>query len=276
LIARAHEHATEVAMTAVRRQSADVQQAVSSGIDVSAQGLGATASALDAEYARTAAADSASDAESELRNVLALPPGARLELVVPESSREPLASLDVYVAKAMSSSPDVASARAAVEQARHALDLARADFIPDVGIGVTYTMLDGVSFLPRRAVGLSIQGSWTVLDWGKRGSLSRERAAQQDAATVGLALARDRVSVDVERAYRSVVRAGHAAEVAHAALDARNAALKIARDRCARGLITAATLATAEAELADSEARVLAAELQIRVARAALTRAIGG
>jgi outer membrane protein TolC len=154
--------------------------------------------------------------------------------------------------------------------------LARADFIPDVGVGLTYTMLSGVSFLPRRAVALTIQGSATLWDWGRRGSLSRERIAQQDAAAIGLALARDRVSVEVERAYRAAVRAERGAEVARAALDARRAAVTVARDRAARGLTAAAALASAEAEVATSETQALAAELQIRIARAELTRAVGG
>ena len=48
------------------------------------------------------------------------------------------------------------------------------------------------------------------------------------------------------------------------------------RDHCQQGLVSQTALSTAEAELAESEARVLAAQLQIRVARARLTRAIGG
>jgi len=137
-------------------------------------------------------------------------------------------------------------------------------------------MLNGVSFLPQHAVGLSIQGSWTAWDWGKRGSLSRERAAQEDAASIGVALARDQVSVDVEHAYRTAVRAERGAEVAHAALEAHRAELAIARDRAARGLTPAAALAASEADVAESEARSLAADLQVRIAHAELRRAIGG
>jgi multidrug efflux system outer membrane protein len=186
-----------------------------------------------------------------------------------------LSALDVYIAKALAASPEIAVATATAEQAHHASALARADFIPDLGVGVSYTMLDGLSFLPRHAVGLTVQGSWTVWDWGKRSSLSRERAAQENAATTALALARDRVSVDVERAYRFAQRAERGAEVARAAADARRASLGIIRDRCEHGLTTTSALETAEAELAESEMRVLASELQIRVARAELARAIG-
>ena len=276
LIAQAHTRAAGAAIVAKRRQSSDVQLAVASGVEVSAQALGATAAALDAEYARTTAEDATSDAESELRSALALPPGTQIELVVPERDSTSLLDYANYVQHAESTNPEVAAARATVEESKRAVALARADWIPDIGVGVTYTMLDGVSFLPRHAVGLSIQGSWTLWDSGRRSSLARERLAQRDAAEVALALARDRVAVEVDRAYRAAERAERGAKVARAALDARRAAFTIARNRDSRGLASAAVLADAEAQLAASEAQLLAAELQIRIARAELTRAAGG
>jgi outer membrane protein TolC len=259
-----------------RRQSTDVQLAVASGIEVSAQSLGAAAAALDAEYSRTTADDATFDAESELRSALARAPGTRRELVVPERDSAPLSPYAYYIAQAESTNPDVASARATLEQAKRGVSLARAEYIPDLGVGVTYTMLDGVSFLPRRAVGLSIQGSLSLWDGGRRASLSRERMAQQEAARVALALANDRIAVEVERAYRAAERAERGAEVAHAALDARRAAVAVARSRDSRGLASAAALADTEAQLAASEAQMLAAELQIRIARAELRRVAGG
>ena len=198
-----------------------------------------------------------------------------MELVVPELPADSLATIDVYQAQAESASPEVAAARSTVEQAKRAVALARADYIPDVGVGLTYTTLDGVSFLPRHSVGLMIEGSYTVWDWGRRGSRARERIADQRAAEVGLALARDRVSVEVERAYRAATRAERGAEAARAAVEARRAALRVIRDRNARGLGSTSALTTAEAELAATEARAIAATLQVRIARAELARATG-
>ena len=275
LIAQARARAADAAVVAKRRQSTDVQLAVAQGNEVSAQGLGATAAALDAAYAQTTAEDATADAESELRSALALAPGTRLELVVPDHDGTALSPYESYVARAESMSPDIAAARATVEQAKRAVSLARAEYIPDIGIGVTYTMLDGVSFLPRRAVGLSIQGSLSLWDGGRRSALARERLAQQEAAEAALALARDRVAVEVDRAYRAAERAERGAEVARAALDARRAAVTVALNRDGRGLGSVAVLADAEAQLAASEAQMLAAELQIRIARAELRRAAG-
>jgi hypothetical protein len=167
---------------------------------------------------------------------------------VPESRSETLSALDGYIAKALAASPDVAAAQAAVEQAHHTSALARADYIPDIGVGLSYTMIDGVSFLPRRAVGLSIQGSWTVLDWGKRGAVSRQRRAGEYGDDWP-GVARDRVSVEVERAHASwrAERGGGCS----AAVDARRAALTNVRDRCEHRLVSATLLSAAEAELAE-------------------------
>jgi multidrug efflux pump subunit AcrB/outer membrane protein TolC len=275
LIAQARSRAADAAIVAKRRQSTDVQLAVASGVEVSAQALGASAAALDAEYASTTAEDATADAESELRSALALPPGTQLELVVPDRDSTSLLNYADYVQHAESTNPEVASARATLEQSKRAVALVRADWIPDIGVGVTYTMLDGVSFLPRHAVGLSIQGSFTLWDGGRRAALARERLAQQDAAEVAVALARDRVAVEVDRAYRAAERAERGARVARAALDAQRAAVTVARNRDSRGLASAAMLADAEAQLAASEAQLLAAELQIRIARAELRRAAG-
>jgi outer membrane protein TolC len=104
----------------------------------------------------------------------------------------------------------------------------------------------------------------------------RERGAQEEAATIALTQARDRVAVDIERAYRAVERAQRGTAVARAASEAQRASLAIIRDQRERGLSTTAELAAAEANVAASDARVVAAELQVRVARAGLARATGG
>ena len=116
-----------------------------------------------------------------------------------------------------------------------------------------------------------------MLDWGKRGSLSRERTAQEDAATIGAgARARSRVgrggAVHIESPHAPSAEQ----QVARAALEAHRAEFTIARDRAARGLTPAAALAGSEADVAESEARALAADLQVRIAHAELRRAIGG
>ena len=182
-----------------------------------------------------------------------------------------------YVAKALAASPDVAAARAAVEQAHHAAALARADYIPDVGVGVTYTMLDGVSFLPRHAVGLEHSGIVDGVGLGKA-RLAVARARRAGGCSGDWPRARSRPSVGrggacvSRRRARRAWRGGRSCGARCASCGADDHPRSLRHGRVDRDV----ALSAAEAELAESEARALAAELQIRIARAELTRAIGG
>jgi hypothetical protein len=129
-----------------------------------------------------------------------------------------LLALDGYVAKALAASPDVAAAQAA-RRAGIARRRWRARITSRTSASGYRTMIDGLSFLPRRASGRAFKDRGRF-GLGKRVAVSRERAAQENAATIGLALARDRVSVEVERAYRFVARAERGTEVARAAVAA--------------------------------------------------------
>ncbi|HWJ23543.1 MAG TPA: efflux RND transporter permease subunit, partial [Gemmatimonadaceae bacterium] len=161
LVAREKARAAELTVAARRRQQVDADAALAAGTTVSAQAEGARASALEAEYGLVAARNEADDLAAELSDLLALPLDVPLELVTPEPDTAALPPLRHYVELAQASSPDVAAAAANLGQAERATALARADYVPDVGVGVTYTYQKGVALLPEHSAALSVQGSWT-------------------------------------------------------------------------------------------------------------------
>jgi outer membrane protein TolC len=275
LTAREHVRAAEAALVARRRQLADADRALEAGTVIRAQADGARASALDAEYAVVTARNEASDLEDELRDLLALSPDVPLALEAPPADTGALPPLDEYVRLALANSPDIATAAADAEQARRARALARADYIPDVGVGVSYLYQRGVPFVAENGAALTIQGSWKVWDFGKRAASVDERQAGVQVAQLALEHARDRATVEVEKAYRKAERASSAAAAARAALEARSGDTRVARDEQGRGLVAVAYRAGAEAELAAAEARVVEAELASRLARAELAHAAG-
>jgi len=275
LVARQKVGAAEATLVARRRQLTDAERAAAAGAILGAAAEGARASALEADYALVVARNEADDLEAELCDVLGLAPGTSIALAPPEPDSGVMRPMSEYVELARANSPEVAAAEAALEEARRAAALARADYIPDVGVGVTYTQQDGVAFLPSRSAALTIQGSWTVWDFGKRSASVRERVATTEVAALALAHARDRAAIDVEKAYRKAERAVRAAAAAQAALGARRAALRVAADREQRGIVLAAYRADADAGRAAAEAQAFAAELEVRLARAELARAVG-
>jgi multidrug efflux pump subunit AcrB/outer membrane protein TolC len=275
LVARERVRAAVTTVAARQRQLADAERATAAGAALGADAAGARARARDAEYALVTAQNEMQDLEAELRDALGLDGGAPLELVPPDASPEPLRPMAEYLVRARANSPEVASAEIALEQARRAVSLARADYIPETGIGITYTYQDGVAFLPRRSAALTIQGAWTIWDFGKRSAGVRERQTALAIARLAVERAEDQVAVAVEKAYRRAERAAVATEAARAALEARRDALRVATDRERQGLVLAAFRADAEATEAASEVEVMSASLHERIARAELARAVG-
>ena len=275
LAAEEKVRAAATTLTARQRQLADAEHASAAGATLPAEAARAHASVLDAEYALVTARNEVEDYETELREALGVAMGTPLELVPPDTALEQLPPLEEYLARARVDNPEVASAHAAVEQARRAISLARADYIPDIGVGLTYTYQDGVPLLPQRSTALAIQGTWTVWDFGKRSATVRERQAALALAQLAAERAEDQAAVAVEKAYRRAERAVIAAGAARAALVARRAALRVAADRERQGLVLAAFHADAEATEIVAEAEAISASLQARIARAELERAAG-
>jgi outer membrane protein TolC len=262
-------------VAARQRNLLDAEHARVAGTALATDAARARASALEAEYARVAALNEVEDLEVELSEIVGIEAGTSLDLVAPDSAPEALRPLEEYLARALRASPEVASARIGVVQARRAVSLARADYIPETGIGITYTYQDGVPFLPKRSAAFAIQGSWTIWDFGKRSATLREREAAVDQAKLAVERAEDQVVVAVEKAYRKAQRARIAAAAARAALEARRDASRVATDREKQGLVLAAFRRDAEAMETGSAAELESALLEEWIARAELDRVVG-
>jgi outer membrane protein TolC len=275
LVAREKTRAAAATLVARQRQLADADHAATAGAAVRADAMRARARAASAEYDVVAARNEAQDLEAELRDALGIAGGISLELVAPGSAPQALRPLEEYLAQARISSPELASARVALEEATHAVSLARADYVPETGVGVTYTYQDGVPFLPRQSVALAVQGSWTVWDFGKRSAAVHEREAGLALAKLAVERAEEQLAVAVEKAYRRAERAALAVSAARAALEARREAMSVAADREQRGLVLTSFRADAEAAEAASGAELMTASLDERIARVELARLVG-
>jgi multidrug efflux pump subunit AcrB/outer membrane protein TolC len=275
LIAQQKLHAATVTLAARKTQLADAERAAAQGVMLLADAARVRANVRSAEYSMVVAGNEVDDLESELSDALDIENGAPLELVAPDARPTPLRPIAEYVNVARAMSPEVARARIAVEEAKRALSLARADYIPETGVGVTHTYQKGVAFLPQHSTALTIQGSWTIWDFGKRSASMRERRASLAIAKLSLERAEDQVTTAVEKAYRRANRASVAAAAAQAALDASRSALRIASDKEKQGIVLAAHRADAEATEVASRMELLSAFLEERIAGVELSRVAG-
>lgn len=145
LIARANAGTAIVVAESRKVANANVVNAANAGTDVRTLALSARAAMLDAEYAVMAADNEAADLESQLGQEVGFPPGTPLLLELPTALDEPLLLMSDYVTQARVSSPDIAAARAAAQQAEKGIAVSRSQWIPDLGVGLTYTYQNGVA-----------------------------------------------------------------------------------------------------------------------------------
>jgi outer membrane protein TolC len=167
LMAERRRDAAHAMVVARRAVCADAERAVSAGVSVDARVSEARASELEAEQALMTASHAAEDARAALNELLGLPLDAASALAVPPAP-SPVDDLASQVTVAARQRPEIAAASAKVDQARHAKDAARTEYIPDVSVFVRQSYQDAVAYVPTNNFSAGVQAKWNVLDFGRR------------------------------------------------------------------------------------------------------------
>ncbi len=103
--------------------------------------------------------------------------------------------------------PEVQAARETVDKSRTGLRAAHGEYIPDIGAFARLTYLNGVPFLAPSFGTFGLQGlqmTWNIFDWGKRKGVVGQREALLTQAEENLRRITDRVSLEVDKAYRKI------------------------------------------------------------------------
>lgn len=275
LIARYQREAAEMQVAAAEERAANRQVAASSGSVLEVAAVEARVRALEARQKLVEAESRIENLQYDLADLLALPPGTRIELADPEPVEGQLLSLDEYVTMALAGNPEVLEARATVQKAGHGVAAARADYIPEVGVALTHLYQSSVPFLPRSSFGVGVQLQWTLVDFGKRSSVVAERRAQLSQAQANLRRVEGKVRGDVEKAYRQLRHAETLVALAREASLLRAEAARLQAGQQRAGLVLAAEARAADAESLQGAADLLQAELGYRLAGAELYRTVG-
>jgi len=100
--------------------------------------------------------------------------------------------------------PGSAGCRETVDKSRSGLRAAHDEYIPDIGAFARLTYRNGVPF-PAHSFGtFGLQMTWNIFDWGKRNGVVGQREALLTQAEENLRRITDRVSLEVDKAYRKI------------------------------------------------------------------------
>ncbi len=216
-----------------------------------------------------------SDLNAELNELLGLPLDTNLELSDPGSSADSIANREQYLQAALAGNPEIEAAKATVEKARGGVSAAVDEYIPDVSLFAAHAYQDGAPFVTNNVGTFGLMMSWNIWDWGKRHAVVGERSAQLAQAEENLRRLNDRISVEVDKAYRKVERIKSMMDVTREAL-----ALQRERQRLVTNQLKASTTSYVKhAEVAAAVKKAEADELQARLgyelAQAELNRIAG-
>jgi outer membrane protein TolC len=222
-----------------------------------------------------AAENQVSDLNAEMDDLLGLPLDTELELAEAGTSPGERLTREQYLTAAVNRNPELQAAKETVSKARSALMAAQYEYIPNIGAFARETYQSGVPFLTHNFGTFGLQMTWNVFDWGKRKGVVGERAAQLTQAEENLRRITDRVTVDVEKAYRKLERTQMMVDVAQEAVALRKEADRISADQLKAGLTSDAKKAEAVAATRGAEVDELQARLSYELALAEIARLTG-
>lgn len=253
----------------------EARDSVETGNSLAVKEMEARASLLEQRNALLAAEVRLADVEADFVDTLGMPAGTRLRLVEPVLDPVAPRTLVDLRASAQQSSPEIRAAVETVEKARRAVAAARAEYIPDLGVGVQHVYQNGVPLLPRNNAIVAAKLSFTLFDGGRRAAQIGERQAQLAQAEENLRRLKNRTMVEIEKAERKIRQLTGMVQVAESALAVRQEALRLKSDQVEAGLTTAAVLKEAEAALAEARTQLFGAKVARAISENELRRIVG-
>jgi len=216
-----------------------------------------------------------SDLQMQLNDAIGLPLGTPLLLDPNVSMPSAGCERDACVRTALDAHPEIAEARAQVEQAESAVRLARYEFVPDVEAFARYSFQNNVPFLAGRFGTVGIRGSYDLFDGGRKRAVVREREVQLARARENLARISDGVELRVQTAYNKMERTRQMIAVSRELVDLRGESRRVATELLAHGGALASQAKESAALELDAQAALLQSQLDYAQAADEMDAAIG-
>ncbi len=216
-----------------------------------------------------------SDLQMQLNDVIGLPLTTPLELDTNVSTSWEACEREACVRAALDSHPEIAEARAQVDQAASAVRLAKYEFVPDVDVFARYSFQNNVPFLADRFGTIGVRASVDLFDGGRKRAVLRERETQLAQAKENLARISDEVELRVQTAYNKMERTREMIEVSEELLALRGESRRVAADLLVHGGALGSQAKESAALELDAQAVLLQSQLDYVQAADEMDAAIG-
>jgi outer membrane protein len=122
---------------------------------------------------------------------------------VPDASYEEV-ELKIAQGRALAQRPEIREAEINLRQAEYDRRIAKADYIPDVGMAFNYASNFNVDVLPRNMTSIGFELKWEPWEWGRRKDVVNQKKITETQAQTQLHEAQSKVLMDVNSRFRKL------------------------------------------------------------------------
>ncbi len=184
---------------------------------------------------------------------------------------------DLHLAQnaALQQRPEVRQAEIAVQKAEYDRRIAKADYIPDVGVALHYLSPFNITVVPQNITTAGIELSWEPFDWGRRKDNINQKKVVVEQSNYQLKEVRSQVVKDVNARFRKLEETRLLLEVATAARAAANEKLREVTDQFRQESVLLRDVLQQQATVANANHDYEQALLGFWTAKADFEKALG-
>jgi outer membrane protein len=268
-------HAAETQVTYLKELSMETQNNLNQETILRSDALTVTANLKNAQYQQAAAEDQLALKKENLNYLLARPIETAFSVDdVPQATSLEL-NLDQATKEALAHRPELRLAHLQEQQAAFEVRRERAQYIPDISVGVTDVSFLNIDFFPVNVANLGFTLQWQPFDWGQkrqklislRGSAAQATLKADDTA--------QQIRLDVDQAFRGLRRSRVQLDAQGAALDAEKERFREAQNQYHQKAILLSDLMKEETAVAQAISNYTNALTQFWTAKADFAKALG-
>ncbi len=194
-----------------------------------------------------------------------------------ETPEPSLEETDLKAARrtALTQRPEIVQAQISAKKAVYDRKLAKAQYIPDVGLALHYFSPLTSDILPQNIVSAGVELSWEPFDWGRRKDEVKQKDIAIDQSQLQLQQVQSTVLLDVNNRFRTLRESRAMLDVARAAREAANQKLLEVTDKFSKQAVLLRDVLQQQAAVASSNSDYQQALLSFWSARADFQKALG-
>jgi outer membrane protein TolC len=193
---------------------------------------------------------------------------------VPAASFEEV-DLKLAQGRALAQRPEIREAELSARQAAYDRRMAKADFIPDVGVAFNYASNFNVDVLPRNMTSIGFELKWEPWDWGRRKDVVNQKKVTETQAQTQLLDTQSRVLMDVNTRFRKLEESRVLISVAQASRDAAQQRLREVTNRYEQEAVLLSDVLQQQASTASATDQYEQALLGFWTARSDFEKSMG-